>query len=96
MEEFIVYALKECDDEGSIEYSANSELVDTEDDAQIDEDDVETDLWVVLCVYSAAEVRVEEVADDGSDVFATDPNLNWGYDHDDEWRFDEGDKCNDT
>jgi len=96
LEEFWVDALKECDDERSIENAAYSELVYSEDDAKIDQNDVQTDLWVILCVNSAAEIGVKQPTCDRSDVFATEPNFNWSDYHNNERRLDEWYKGYDT
>lgn len=74
-EELGVYALEERDEERSVEDTSHSVLVDAEDHTEIDDDDVQTDSWVVLLVDAPAVVDIHAAANDRSQVVACQPDL---------------------
>lgn len=67
-EELSVYTLEEGNEEGSVEDAGDTVLVDTEDDTEVDDDDVQTEGGVVLLINAQTVIPVEDAADHRRDV----------------------------
>ncbi len=82
--QLLVDTLKQEYEDGTIEYSCYSILIDPEDDTQIDEDNMKVNFGIILLVDNSAKVPVYDGAYGWCNVVASVPNLkrcNESHDH---------------